>query len=89
MTIDAARNHGIKAAMCGEMAGNAGLTALLLGLGLDEFSMNAASIPSIKKIIRRLDMESCKKLAENILAGKSAASNISANDSWLKERGLK
>jgi phosphotransferase system enzyme I (PtsI) len=44
-TIDAAHGRGIPAAMCGELAGDPHATAILLGLGLDEFSMSASSIP--------------------------------------------
>jgi phosphotransferase system enzyme I (PtsI) len=43
--------HGIPVGMCGEMAGDPQATLLLLGMGLEEFSMNAPSIPAIKHII--------------------------------------
>jgi phosphotransferase system enzyme I (PtsI) len=69
--IDAAHKKGIKAAMCGELAGNPDATELLLGLGLDEFSMAASSIPHIKQIIRGTTLESCKALADECLAGRS------------------
>jgi phosphotransferase system enzyme I (PtsI) len=72
-TIDAAHEKGIKAAMCGEFAGNPEATCLLLGLGLDEFSMAASSIPRIKEIIRGANMEACKTLAEEALRGRSIA----------------
>jgi phosphotransferase system enzyme I (PtsI) len=71
-TIDAAHQAGIKAAMCGEFAGNPGATALLLGLGLDEFSMTASAIPQIKKVIRNATLESCRALAEKVCACTSA-----------------
>jgi phosphotransferase system enzyme I (PtsI) len=65
--IDAAHKKGITVAMCGEMAGNVSSTALLLGLGLDEFSMNAPAIPRIKQVIRSVTKESCGRLAKNAL----------------------
>jgi phosphotransferase system enzyme I (PtsI) len=65
--IDAAHEKGITAAMCGEMAGNVSSTALLLGLGLDEFSMNAPAIPRVKRMIRSVTQESCGRLAKNAL----------------------
>ncbi|MDR0643800.1 MAG: phosphoenolpyruvate--protein phosphotransferase [Treponema sp.] len=71
-TIDAAHCAGIKAAMCGELAGDASATALLLGMGLDEFSMTASSIPRIKKIIRTVSMKDCRILAERVRQCKSA-----------------
>ena len=86
MTIDAAHRKGIKAAICGETAGDPEMTALLLGLGLDEFSMTAFSIPQIKKIIRGLTVIECRALAENVLAGKSAAGNRAAIGIWMNER---
>ncbi|MDR0403758.1 MAG: phosphoenolpyruvate--protein phosphotransferase [Treponema sp.] len=67
-SIDAAHNRGIKAAMCGELAGDPSVTPLLLGLGLDEFSMAAASIPSVKHIVRRVRFSDCQALAEEALA---------------------
>lgn len=65
--IDAAHAKSITVAMCGEMAGNASFTALLLGLGLDEFSMNVPAIPRIKWVIRNVTQESCGRLAKNAL----------------------
>jgi phosphotransferase system enzyme I (PtsI) len=70
-TIDAAHEKGIKVAMCGELAGDPAATTLLLGLGLDEFSMTASSIPQIKEIIRGTSLESCKQLAARALNGRS------------------
>jgi len=67
MTIDAAHKNGIPAAMCGEMAGDPHFARLLTGLGLDEFSMNASSIPEVKRIIRDSNFEDCQKLAEEAL----------------------
>lgn len=72
-TIDAAHKQGIKAAMCGELAGDPEATALLLGLGLDEFSMTASSIPHVKKIIRNTSLESCQKMAANVMKAQSIA----------------
>ncbi|MDR2181415.1 MAG: phosphoenolpyruvate--protein phosphotransferase, partial [Treponema sp.] len=61
--IDAAHAGGIKAAICGELAGDPHATPLLLGLGLDEFSMTAISIPEVKHIIRSANYEKCRDLA--------------------------
>jgi len=69
--IDAAHKKGIPAAMCGELARDPEATALLLGMGLDEFSMAAASIPQVKHIIRNVSYEACKKLADAALASSS------------------
>jgi phosphotransferase system enzyme I (PtsI) len=68
MTIDAAHKRGIPAAMCGELAGDPQAAALLLGLGLDEFSMSAASIPLVKQAIRSCTLENCRALAAKVLS---------------------
>ena len=84
-TIDAAHAKGIKAAMCGEMAGDPGVTALLLGLGLDELSMAAPSIPPVKKIIREASMSSCRELAAELLQGISFMANNALLKAWMAE----
>lgn len=65
--IDAGHNAGKKVAMCGEMAADPMFTAVLVGLGLDEFSVSPPAVPKIKKIIRSLDLIEAQKLAEEIL----------------------
>jgi phosphotransferase system enzyme I (PtsI) len=85
MTIDAAHKKGIKAAMCGELAGDSSVTPLLLGLGLDEFSMAAQAIPQVKRIVRGVSMESCRKLAEEVLKGTSWKQNAALLDAWMAE----
>lgn len=67
-TIDTGHRNGIWVGMCGEMAGNPLATALLLGLGLDEFSMVPSVIPEIKKIIRSVPHQEAQQLAERALA---------------------
>lgn len=55
-TIEQARKHKIHVGLCGEMAADPLATLLLLGMGLEDFSMGAASIPVIKNIIRQTDI---------------------------------
>jgi phosphotransferase system enzyme I (PtsI) len=82
-TIDAAHARGIKAAMCGELAGDPWATAILVGMGLDEFSMSASSIPLVKQIIRGAAFESCRSLAERALNGRSIADIRAAVEEWM------
>ncbi|MDE7433689.1 MAG: hypothetical protein K2M43_00860 [Mycoplasmoidaceae bacterium] len=49
--------------MCGEMAGDVLSIPILLGLGLDAFSMSATSIPQARKIINNLSLKECQELA--------------------------
>jgi phosphotransferase system enzyme I (PtsI) len=84
MIIDAAHKRGIKAAMCGELAGDVNLTVLLLGLGLDEFSMTSANIPQVKRIIREVTLSSCKELAKKALACESWREVVDLVDSQTR-----
>ena len=53
--------------MCGEAAGDPSFIPLLVGLGLDEFSMNANKILQARKLIRELNFKDCQKLADEVL----------------------
>lgn len=72
MTCEAAEKAGIEVGMCGELAGNSKAAALLLGLGLDELSMNGPAIPDVKEAIRSVSMDDCRALAQKALAATSA-----------------
>lgn len=65
--IEASHAAGKWTAMCGEMAGDERAIPLLLGMGLDEFSMSSTSIPRIKKIIRNIRYHDAKKLVKKVL----------------------
>ncbi|NOX35832.1 MAG: phosphoenolpyruvate--protein phosphotransferase [Deltaproteobacteria bacterium] len=67
MTYDAAMKKGIDLVMCGEMAGDPMNMPVLVGIGLTEFSMNSASIPVVKKMIRDLDTKKAKKTLKKIM----------------------
>ncbi len=66
--IDASHKAGKWTGMCGEMAGDTSATAILLGMGLDEFSMSASSIPQVKQIIRSITYEKAQEIAEKALS---------------------
>jgi len=69
---DVAKNKGIKVFMCGEMAAVAHHIPLLLGLGLDELSMNPQSIPNIKRVIRTLSVSDAQSFMQKVLTKKTA-----------------
>ena len=64
MTVDAAHANGIWCGVCGEIAGDPVLTALLIGLGVDELSTAPAVLDEVKYVIRRVKLEEAKILAE-------------------------
>ena len=65
--IDAAHHAGISVSMCGEFAGDKRATKLLLGMGLDSFSMSASSGLTVKKIIRNSNYVDAQKYRDLIL----------------------
>ena len=65
--IDNGHKEGIWVGMCGEMAGDVTMTLVLLGLGLDEFSVSPIAVSEVKKIIRSVTMAQAKEIAEKAL----------------------
>lgn len=70
--VEAGHSAGIPVAMCGEMAGDPVYTPILLGLGVDELSMNAPAIPVVKRIIRMTSLEESRHFARQALQLPSA-----------------
>jgi phosphotransferase system enzyme I (PtsI) len=66
--IRAGARNSISVSVCGEMAGEPLYTLLLLGLGLNIFSMNGPDIPEVKKIIRATTMEHAKQVARKVMS---------------------
>jgi phosphotransferase system enzyme I (PtsI) len=72
-TVTAGHAGGAWVGMCGEMAGDPELTELLVGLGLDELSMSAVTIPDVKTAIRDLEVDSAEQLAQSVLDAETRA----------------
>src|SRR5512134_222917 len=72
-TVDAAHDAGIPVSMCGEMAGEPFYTYILLGLGLDELSMNATSIALVKRILRKSAVYEAREFTGGLLLHGTAA----------------
>ena len=86
--IDASHAEGKWTGMCGELAGDENATILLLGMGLDEFSMSAISVPRIKKLIRNVNYQDAKHLAEKALQQPTAAEIERLVADFLAEKAL-
>ena len=72
MAIDGAHSANIICGMCGEAAGDPLFIPILIGLGLDEFSMNSNSLLKARMTINNLEKEKCAKLTEEVLKMSSA-----------------
>jgi phosphotransferase system enzyme I (PtsI) len=65
--VNAADKAGITVSLCGEMAGDPLCVSILLGLGLNDLSMNARTIPIIKKVIRALSLKQAREDFRNVI----------------------
>ena len=84
-TVDAASQHKVWVSVCGEMAGDAALVPLLIGLGVDELSAAPPLLAQIKYLIRRLKLSDTQELAAFALESESAT-EILARSTALAQR---
>jgi phosphotransferase system enzyme I (PtsI) len=85
-TIANAHAHGIPVGMCGEMAGDPLATVVLLGLGLDSFSMGPLGIPQIKRIVRSVGAMESEDFVRTVLALASGGEVADAVRRWAGSR---
>jgi phosphoenolpyruvate-protein phosphotransferase (PTS system enzyme I) len=64
---DVSRENRVRLFMCGEMAGDPVHTPILLGLGIEELSMNPQAIPAVKSMIRSITSESARLFLDEVL----------------------
>ncbi|MGE5809605.1 MAG: phosphoenolpyruvate--protein phosphotransferase [Nitrospirota bacterium] len=83
---EAAHHQKIQLAMCGEMAGDPLYAAILLGMGFQYLSMNVASIPWVKKVIRAVRMQDAAELATLVMGQPTAALARKTAESFMAER---
>lgn len=74
--------------MCGEFAGDPYATLLLMGLGLDEFSMSASSIPQVKKIVRSVSYQQAQDIANQALTLNTGAEVLAYVKGELEKLGI-
>ena len=84
LIIENGHKQGIPVGMCGEMASNPLATVILLGMGLDEFSMSSISIPEIKRIIRSTAILDAEEVVGNIMELKSYSEVTKYLKNWMR-----
>ena len=84
--VDAGHRAGIRVAMCGEMAGEPTNLLILLGLEIDELSMNPLAIPRVKKIIRESTLKDSRELLKQVMTFSSAAEIREFVKRYMRER---
>ncbi len=86
--INASHEKGKLTGMCGELAGNPLATILLLGMGLDEFSMSAASVLKIRKLVSSISMEYAISVRDEVMKLESSTEIENYLKYVLKEKNL-
>lgn len=84
--VDAGHKAGIRVAMCGEMAGEPAYIMILLGLEIDELSMNPLAIPRVKKVIRGSTLMESRALLEKVMTFSSASEIREFVNNYMGER---
>ena len=84
--VQSARNAGIPLAICGEMASEPAYVLVLLGLGLEEFSMNPIAIPKVKKVIRMAKAIETRSMTERLFQFSTASEIKRYVRRWMAER---
>ncbi len=84
--VQSAHQAGIPVAICGEMAAEPVYALILLGLGLDEFSMNPVSIPRVKKVLRMSRFEETRSLVEQLFQFSTASESECFVRNWITKR---
>ncbi len=84
--VQSGHRAGIPVAICGEMAAEPTYVIILLGLGLDEFSMNPVSIPKVKKVLRMSRFEETRELVEQLFQFSTASEIERFVRNWMAKR---
>ncbi|QCI24175.1 phosphoenolpyruvate-protein phosphotransferase PtsI [Buchnera aphidicola (Muscaphis stroyani)] len=86
--INVSHVHKKWTGMCGELAADERATVLLLGMGLDEFSMSSISIPKIKKIIRSISFKDAQELAKEALTLPTEKEILNLIEKFMKSQAI-
>ncbi len=84
--VESAHQVGVSVAICGEMAAEPAYVMILLGMGLDELSMNPVAIPKVKKVLRMLRFEETKSLVEQLYQFSTASEIECYVRNWMSEK---
>jgi phosphotransferase system enzyme I (PtsI) len=84
LIIDNAHKANINVSLCGEMGSEVENVVVLLGMGIDELSMNSISIPEVKEVIRQIKISDVKKLVDEILVLKNYTDIIRKVKNWCR-----
>jgi phosphotransferase system enzyme I (PtsI) len=84
LTVEAARRKGVQVSVCGEMAGDPLAVPILIGLGIDGFSVSPNVIPEVKRIIRAVTFDACRALVRRTNKFRTTAEIEAEIEAFLK-----
>lgn len=84
--VEDAHRHGVHVAMCGEMAGNPEYIHIMLGLGLDEISMNPLALPYARHLVRHSSLEEARRLTRRVMELDDSETVRREVRDWMAER---
>ena len=84
--IEAGHARGLPVALCGEMSADPMATVVLIGMGLDEFSMSPMAIPHIKKVIRSVSLDEAQRIVDEALTLRTGMEIRNLLDRVLKDK---
>jgi phosphoenolpyruvate-protein phosphotransferase (PTS system enzyme I) len=87
LTVEAARRRKIPVSVCGEMAGDRLSVPILVGLGIDEFSVSPNNIPEVKRIIRSVTYDECRALLRRVSRYRTTQEIENEIEALLKSHG--
>lgn len=88
--VSSGHENGTTVAMCGEMAGDRLALPLLIGMGLDEYSMNASSILRTRSMMKNLNVEECQKLYKDVISECETAEEVHEFvEEWLAKNQIR
>lgn len=85
LTVTAAQRHNIWVGVCGQMAADAYMVPLLVGLGVHELSMAPASISIVRRVIRSLSMHEAEEAARKALDCDNASDSLAISEALLRK----
>ena len=84
LTVAAARRQNVHLSVCGEMAGDLLAVPILVGLGIDEFSVSPNMIPEVKRVIRSVTFDECRALVRRVSRFRTTAEIESEIEAFMK-----
>ena len=84
LTVAAARRQNVHLSVCGEMAGDLLAVPILVGLGIDEFSVSPNMIPEVKRVIRSVTFDECRALVRRVSRFRTTAEIEAEIEAFMK-----